>query len=318
MTAAEMRAKAVALGLSRKGKNQYTQNAVNRLRVHEGYSDCSSFVRWCFLNAANRDIGGNTVAQITNKKLAEICLAKNGQPADEGKLLPGDLLYFMGTDASRPYRVGHVEMFVAKNRLLGHGSGLGPTEKNMKDYCANRHRSGKGLIKVLRAVTGGEQVMSGGALGQRTLRIGMSGDDVRSLQSTLIALNYSCGRWGADGEFGPATQSAVTAFQYDWHLKVDGIAGKETFLALATAQKELSDPGDVDGGVQPRRGHVEVFGGTSYVRDQPGKHGRILGVVKTGDVMAFLGIETVDGWRGVSFAGENAWHSGKYGKVVGA
>lgn len=318
MKAEETRTKAVELALSRKGKNQYTQDASKRLKVDQGYSDCSSFVRWCYLKAISEDIGGNTVSQITNKKLAEVCLAKSGQPADEGKLLPGDLLYFMGTDASRPYRVGHVEMFISKNKLLGHGSGIGPTEKKMNDYCTSRNKSGKGLIKVLRVIESDSATTAAIELGQRTLSYGMAGEDVRALQSALISLDYSCGRWGADGEFGSATKSAVMAFQYDWHIEVDGIVGKHTYVALNTAMNALSDPDEGKEDADGSQGMIEVFGGSSYVRDQPGKNGRILGVVKTGDKLKYLGEKTNNGWHAVSFAGERAWHSGLYGKEVSA
>ena len=50
-------------------------------------------------------------------------------------------------------------------------------------------------------------------LGDRILKNGMSGADVRELQEMLISLDYECGIWGADGEFGDATQIAVERFQ---------------------------------------------------------------------------------------------------------
>jgi len=69
-------------------------------------------------------------------------------------------------------------------------------------------------------------------IGARTLRKGMSGDDVRELQSMLIELDYDLGRWGADGDFGSATEKAVKAYQKNNRLAVDGIAGPLTIGAL--------------------------------------------------------------------------------------
>ena len=66
-------------------------------------------------------------------------------------------------------------------------------------------------------------------LGYRTLKRTypcMRGSDVRSLQTMLNALGYSCGR--ADGIFGDRTKAAVKSFQRRNGLKVDGIVGPAT------------------------------------------------------------------------------------------
>ena len=60
----------------------------------------------------------------------------------------------------------------------------------------------------------------------------MTGEDVRDVQSALIAKGYSCGSTGADGEFGSNTQKAVEAFQKAAGLTTDGIVGEKTVTAL--------------------------------------------------------------------------------------
>ena len=60
------------------------------------------------------------------------------------------------------------------------------------------------------------------------------GASVRALQVLLISKGYNCGTYGADGDFGNATELAVKAFQKDSGLTVDGIAGKDTWSALIT------------------------------------------------------------------------------------
>lgn len=74
--------------------------------------------------------------------------------------------------------------------------------------------------------------------GTRLLKMGCSGEDVKALQETLISLGFSCGKWGADGEFGEATEKAVIDFQKENGLTADGIAGSKTKAALLAAIKE--------------------------------------------------------------------------------
>ena len=64
------------------------------------------------------------------------------------------------------------------------------------------------------------------------LRKGDKGPEVRQAQEKLIALGYSCGPDGADGEFGNNTLAAVLQFQSDNNLLVDGEIGPQTWAAL--------------------------------------------------------------------------------------
>ena len=64
------------------------------------------------------------------------------------------------------------------------------------------------------------------------LQRGSSGDPVRFVQSYLSALGGSIPKLTIDGKFGAATQNAVSVFQAQHGLKVDGKAGYETQTAL--------------------------------------------------------------------------------------
>lgn len=61
---------------------------------------------------------------------------------------------------------------------------------------------------------------------------GCTGEEVRALQILLMGRGYDVGPDGSDGDFGANTKAAVTAFQLDNGLDVDGIAGKDTIQAL--------------------------------------------------------------------------------------
>ena len=64
------------------------------------------------------------------------------------------------------------------------------------------------------------------------LQYGSRGADVSKLQNALINLGYSVGSTGADGIFGRNTDAAVRAYQRDYGLSVDGIAGQNTLSSL--------------------------------------------------------------------------------------
>lgn len=69
----------------------------------------------------------------------------------------------------------------------------------------------------------------------KTLKKGMSGDEVVFLQNILNSLGYDCGT--ADGNFGKKTEAAVKSFQEKYGLKVDGIVGAKTQEKLLSLYK---------------------------------------------------------------------------------
>lgn len=147
------------------------------------------------------------------------------------------------------------------------------------------------------------------ALGDRLLRNGSEGDDVRELQRALIELGYSCGSWGVDGGFVDATEIAVKAFQARAGLEEDGVVGPLTVAALEQALDAQEHQQD--------KKHVGIVGGACYVRTEPHvAKGNILGVVREGDTLDYLGQTSPEGWLSVDYRGKSGWVSGKYGRVI--
>lgn len=72
-------------------------------------------------------------------------------------------------------------------------------------------------------------------------KYGSRGDEVTQIQERLTELGYDPGT--ADGIFGARTQEAVRAFQQDYGLAVDGIAGENTLRALGLLE-DSPDDGD--------------------------------------------------------------------------
>ena len=73
---------------------------------------------------------------------------------------------------------------------------------------------------------------SGDTVVMPLVKKGSTGAAVEQLQEMLIAQGYSCGKWGADGDFGNDTLKAVKSFQRDHGLEVDGEVGPITWAAL--------------------------------------------------------------------------------------
>ena len=148
-------------------------------------------------------------------------------------------------------------------------------------------------------------------LGDRILKNGMTGDDVKELQTCLIGLDYDCGIWGAAGEFDDATEQAVERFQTAHGCMVDGEVGTETLAALEKAMEEAEAP------VKDAR-YVQIVNGNCYVRTAPNTDGKKLGVAHRGDILDYQGVQSADGWHLVVYNGQNGWVSGKYSELAEA
>lgn len=144
------------------------------------------------------------------------------------------------------------------------------------------------------------------SLGDRYLENGCEGPDVKELQSMLIQLGYNLGKWGADGDFGDATEIAVRRFQDNYNLEVDGIVGEKTVEALMKALKDDA-PKTPD--------IVTIINGNCYVRTQPNKSGEIIGVAREHETYKYAGETSDNGWYKIRYSNTEGYVSGKYAKV---
>jgi N-acetylmuramoyl-L-alanine amidase len=129
------------------------------------------------------------------------------------------------TDNSEMYRVrkswGDAKSQVGAYRNL----------ESAKDLC-NKYPGYSVYNKDGKAVYTNEIVITHFGVELRTLRKGMKGNDVKSLQQLLFAKGYSVGATGDDGDFGSATEKAVLNFQADNDIDKDGIVGIDTFKKI--------------------------------------------------------------------------------------
>ena len=147
------------------------------------------------------------------------------------------------------------------------------------------------------------------ALGDRVIKYGCEVQDVKLMQEMLLKLGYDLGSWGCDGDFGDCTDLALRAFQKVAKVEVDGECGPETLSALEKAISALED-------AKPTGRTVLISGGSCYIRTAPNTDGKIIGVVHNGDRLPYGGTISDGGWPMVEHNGQNAWVSGKYGRLI--
>lgn len=149
------------------------------------------------------------------------------------------------------------------------------------------------------------------SLGDRLLKKGMAGSDVRELQQNLLKLGYALPKYGADGDYGAETVDAAKTFQKKSGLETDGIYGSNTHKSLMTALEALKEPKPVlttvvilsteDGSVNVRAGN-----GTQYA---------ILHSAKAGDTLNYVATAS-NGWNAVEIDSQVGWVSGQYSKII--
>ncbi|WP_426700975.1 XVIPCD domain-containing protein [Rhodanobacter sp. Col0626] len=112
-------------------------------------------------------------------------------------------------------------------------------------YDPSAEKSDPDIQVALKAIGQSDHVRAHHRAGG-VLRSGESGQAVSALQTDLAALGYTDGKGHPlepDGHFGPATKTALEAFQRDHHLAADGVAGARTLDAIHRQTQAVKTPG---------------------------------------------------------------------------
>ena len=146
------------------------------------------------------------------------------------------------------------------------------------------------------------------ALGDRTLRKGDGGNDVKTLQSLLNELGFDSGE--ADGMFGAKTEQGVERFQAFAGLDADGIYGPLTHAALMAeadtdAEEEPAETGE----------RVQVFAsGRWNVRKGPSTSYGVITVIDGGTEWPYIATAS-NGWLCMPIGDTTGWVSPKCAKI---
>ena len=143
-----------------------------------------------------------------------------------------------GDCTGNPEHIGIVEKVENGNIIVIEGNYDGP-DADSTDGVERRTlklngRYLRGFIAPKYAATGEEKPVSTPAAAESLpmLRKGDKGDTVKAMQILLAGYGCKCGIFGADGDFGSATEKAVKEYQEKMGLEADGICGPLTWGKL--------------------------------------------------------------------------------------
>ena len=196
-------------------------------------ADCSGLFVWAF-----KKLGG-AIYHGSNSIYDRYCSEK-GKLTDEKRknLLPGTAVF-----VDKGGNKSHIGLYVGKGKVIeAAGTEAGVCTSNLTANKWTYYGLLKGVTYDLPAdaeipVSTPSEASDdkSSTVNEPTLRKGNKGDWVTILQNKLMLLGYALPKYGADGDFGQETLSAVKAFQKAHGLLADGVVGKQTWAALNAA-----------------------------------------------------------------------------------
>ena len=239
------------------GYNNYTKYARDLDAIgffyngpKNGYPYCDVFYDWCHVQAFGVDAALELLCQ-PSKSYGAGCdysagyYKKKGQFHKTGPKI-GDQIFFWNSKKTAPGHTGGVTkvdstyVYTCEGNTSGasgviaNGGGVCEKKYKLNDPCIYgygrpNYDPEPGEAEAPKNEESQEEVCT---VEIKVLRKGDKGNTVKALQILLAGNGCSCGASGADGDFGPATLSALKKYQEKKNLVVDGICGPATWAAL--------------------------------------------------------------------------------------
>lgn len=212
-----------------------------------GYAWCDVFVDWCFVKAYGAEAALKLTCQPEKSagagcKYSAQYYKNKGQFHTSPKV--GDQIFFTSNGSVSHtgivYKVDSSKVYTIEGNTSGASgvvaNGGGVCKKSYSLSSSRIHGYGRpaydvGSVKVETPVEAPVPVQMN-TLIMPMLQKGNAGKAVKALQILLIGYGYSCGNYGADGDFGNATRNAVLSYQKAKGLEHDGIVGYRTWASL--------------------------------------------------------------------------------------
>lgn len=122
------------------------------------YGSCASTVGWAYRNVLGiNGMSANAYQQSTDDRFVTIYqsgIASDGSGNggyNEAVMQPGDIIYYRRSNArakTRPYHIGHAEMYAGNNNRIGHGGGANGTTRG--PLVKSLNNDGKNIVMVRR------------------------------------------------------------------------------------------------------------------------------------------------------------------------
>lgn len=214
-----------------------------------GYAWCDVFVDWCFVKAFGAEAALKLTCQ-PKKSAGAGCKYSAQYYKNKGQFHTtpkvGDQIFFASGGAPNHtgivYKVDSSKVYTVEGNTSG-ASGVVANGGGVcrKSYALNYSRIyGYGrpayddadAVEAPAATTTPATTTTKKEVEIGTLKKGSEGKTVKALQILLIGYGHSCGSYGADGDFGSATQKAVVSYQKANGLEDDGVVGPLTWAKL--------------------------------------------------------------------------------------
>lgn len=223
-----------------------------------GFDWCDVFVDWLFVKAFGVDAAKKLICQ-PDKSLGAGCRFSAEYYKAKGQFhtsnpKPGDQIFYWNsskTDVAHTgivYKVDDIDVYTIEGNtstqagVVANGGGVAQKIYPLSYYriygygrpdYANVLYEGTEETVAPEVKPEPEKTNKGEfTVELQMLKKGSKGNQVKALQILLIGNGLSCGKWGADGDFGIGTENAVKEYQRKNKLTVDGIAGPATWGKL--------------------------------------------------------------------------------------
>lgn len=211
-----------------------------------GFAWCDIFVDWLFYHSFGAQVAMGMLCQ-PQRSAGAGCLYSVQYYKNAGRWTnnpaPGEQIFFTYASGEVSH-TGIVEKVIGNQVVVIEGNASDQVMR--RTYAINdNHIYGYGIPRWSYATGTSSSPSSTSeaaapSSGSTVLKYGSTGAQVKKLQENLMKLGYSCGKYGADGDFGNDTLTAVKAFQKANNLTQDGVVGPLTQAAIEKQLKKTT------------------------------------------------------------------------------